>query len=146
MRSTECRECRGKLGVALDCSSQQFGGGLEILRAGATGQRSRLQVQIVRSQILSRSYPLHCRWQADMQVSAHRLNDGGCEVFLEREEICELPVVMLRPQLVAILGAAQLRSDTDAFARAAHAAFEHGFHFEVSRNLANVDVPALVSE
>ena len=66
------------------------------------------------------------------------------QFILEREQIAELAIVVLRPQVKAVVAVDQLCGDANALAGAAHAALEHDADVEVAGNLPHVYVAALV--
>jgi hypothetical protein len=72
----------------------------------------------------------------------HSLSD----LVLQRKDVGEIAVVALGPDVLASLGLDQLRSDADAIAGLAYAAFEHIAHTELAPNLLHIDRAALVSE
>ena len=72
----------------------------------------------------------------------HRLGD----LVLHRENVGEIAVVALGPDMIAGLGLDQLRGDPDAVAGFAHAAFEHIAHAQFAPDLLHIDRAALVGE
>jgi len=77
------------------------------------------------------------------EFDLQRRDDGPRNVLLDAEHILELAVVRIRPKLVAVAGAHELRRDTHAIAALAHAPFEHRSHVQLPANLAHVDLPTL---
>src|SRR5258708_32858510 len=72
----------------------------------------------------------------------YRLGD----LVLDREDIGEIAVVTLGPDVVAGFGLDQLRGDADAVAGFTQAAFEHVAHAKLAPDLLHVHRVTLVSE
>ena len=81
----------------------------------------------------------------DRQRHLQRLRDRSRNVVLDRESICQLPVVVLAPGVVAVFGADQLRGDAYPIARALDAPFDEPLGAELAPDLADV-VPARVED
>ena len=58
------------------------------------------------------------------QRHAQRAGDGLRDVFLDGEHVGELAVVILGPEMHAVVGLDELRRDAHAVARLAHRAFD----------------------
>ena len=74
------------------------------------------------------------------QPELQRLDDGARDLVLDGEDVLELPVVGLGPELVAVLDVHELGRDADAVPDLAHAALEHGRHAELLADLPDVHV------
>ena len=59
------------------------------------------------------------------QLDLQRGDDGARDFVLHFEDILDVAVVGLRPDVIAVVRADQLCGDADSAARLAHAAFEH---------------------
>src|SRR5262245_49874767 len=66
------------------------------------------------------------------QFDLERSNNGLRDLVLQSEDITEVPVITLRPQVMADPSVDQLRGDSDAVARLAYTAFHDMRHAEVS--------------
>src|SRR5262245_56970689 len=71
---------------------------------------------------------------------------GLCDFVLQRENVGEVTIVTLGPNMISRLGFDQLRSDADTIAEFAQAAFEHIAHTEFPPHQLYVDCASLVSE
>ena len=80
------------------------------------------------------------------QLELQRLDDRFRDLVLQREDVAQVAVVALGPDVVAGGAIDQLRGDAHAAARLAHAALEHVLHLELARHLRHVDELALVHE
>ena len=69
--------------------------------------------------------------QRDLELLDH----VGRDLVLDREDVVELAVVGLRPQVRVGAGLDQLRRDPDRVARLAHRAFQHVRHVQRARDL-----------
>ena len=83
---------------------------------------------------------------AGQQLQLHRGDDRLRNLVLQREDVVEVAVVALRPQVAAGRAVDQLRGDAHALAGLAHAALEHVADPELPRELPDVDVLALERE
>ncbi len=72
----------------------------------------------------------------------HRFGD----LVLQREDVGEIAVVPVGPDVVASLGFDQLGGDANAIGGPSHAAFEHVAHAEFAPDLLQIDCAALVGE
>ena len=72
----------------------------------------------------------------------HRLGD----LVLYREDVGEIAIVPLRPDVIPGLGLDELRGDADTITGLAHAAFEHIAHAELAPDLLHLDGLAPVGE
>ena len=100
-----------------------------------------LQVQRVRLGI-GRARLRRRAEQRDLELLDH----VGRDLVLDREDVVELAVVGLRPQVRVGAGLDQLRRDPDRVARLAHRAFEHVRHVQRARDLRDSDFLALERE
>ena len=73
-------------------------------------------------------------------------DDRGGHLVLDREDVLELAVVALGPDVPVGLGIDQLHRDAHAVARLAHAALDHVLHAELRRHLLDPDRAVLVHE
>jgi hypothetical protein len=83
---------------------------------------------------------------APQKLGLDRAGDAARDFVLHGEDLGELAVVALRPEVRAGAGIDELRRDPHALARLAHAAFEHVAHAELARGLLHVDGPAFVDK
>ena len=83
---------------------------------------------------------------APSSVSLSCFDHRGRDLVLDREDVVELAVVGLRPQVRVGAGADQLRGDPHRVARLAHGAFEHVRHVQRARDLRDRDLFALERE
>jgi hypothetical protein len=65
-------------------------------------------------------------------------DDAGCDLVLNRENILELAIVTLGPQLRAVIGADELRIESKSLARFPNAAFENRRNLKLATDLADV--------
>src|SRR5215469_11892093 len=72
----------------------------------------------------------------------HRLAD----FVLHHEDVGEIAVVALSPDMLAGLGLDQLAGDANAIAGFPQAAFEHIAHAQIAANLLHINSAALVGE
>ena len=68
-----------------------------------------------------------------------RRDDGRGHFVLDGEDVIELAVVALGPDVRVGFGVDQLHGDADAIARLAHAALDDILHLELARDLAHID-------
>ena len=73
-------------------------------------------------------------------------DDGLRHLVLKREDVGELAVVVLGPNMVAGRRVDQLGGDANAISGLAHAALQHVAHAEVAGDLGHVHGLALVCE
>src|SRR5439155_6054890 len=83
---------------------------------------------------------------ARAEFDLQRRDDGPRNILLDSEHILELAVVCIRPQLVPIAGAHELRRDANAVAAAPDAPLEYGTDVQLAADLVHVDLPALELE
>jgi hypothetical protein len=86
------------------------------------------------------------RLLAAREVHLESLHDAARDFVLHREDILEIPVVALGPDVAAALGVDKLRVNAHFHARLAHAAFEHVPHAELPADLLDVDALLLEGE
>jgi hypothetical protein len=72
----------------------------------------------------------------------HRLGD----LILERENVGEIAIVVLGPDVISGASINKLRRDAHPITGLAHAAFEHIAHAEFPSDLLHIDRAALVGE
>ena len=80
--------------------------------------------------------------QRDLELLDH----VGRDLVLDREDVVELAVVGLRPQVRVGAGLDQLRRDPHRVARLAHRAFQHVRHVQRARDLRDPDLLAFERE
>ena len=80
------------------------------------------------------------------QLEFQRRDDGLGDLVLQREDVVQVAVVALGPEVVVARRLDQLGGDADAPARAPHAALEHVADLQLPRDLRQVDVLALERE
>ena len=105
---------------------------LERLGCELPSELDGLQVQRVRLGI-GRARLRRRAEQRDLELLDHVRRD----LVLDREDVVELAVVGLRPQVRVGAGLDQLRRDPHRVARLAHRAFEHVRHVQRARDLGN---------
>ena len=75
-----------------------------------------------------------------------RLHDRARQLVLDREDALQLPVVALRPEVIAALAVDQLRSNAQGIPFATHAALQDGGDAELLADLPYTEVLALVGK
>ena len=75
-----------------------------------------------------------------------RADDARRHLVLQIEDVLELAVEAVRPEMRAGCGIDELPGDAHPVCRLAHAAFEHVAHPELAADLLHVHGPALVGE
>src|SRR5262245_14771375 len=96
---------------------------------------ARLQVGLVGRQVrLTAPRPRRGNGKLVLQGACNRLRN----LILDGEHVDELTVVALRPEMTAVGGDYELRSDADAISRPADASLEHVRHAERGRDLPDV--------
>jgi hypothetical protein len=81
-----------------------------------------------------------------LQPAGQRRNDRGRDLVLDGEDVLELAVVALRPDVPVGLGVDELDGDAHPVARLAHAALRDILHLQRLRHLLDVHRLALVDE
>jgi len=81
-----------------------------------------------------------------IKVRLDRGDDALGNVVLHREDVMQVAIVFLGPDMLAGFRVDELSGDADLLARRAHAAFEHVAHTEIARDLAHIDRLAFVDE
>src|SRR3981189_2041018 len=82
------------------------------------------QVKVIRCKIRSMQLVLS-RWLLRrQQVNSQRRYNGPCDLILNLEDVIQLAIVGLRPDVVAVVGANQLRGDAKGAAGFAYTPFE----------------------
>src|SRR6266436_9820011 len=83
-----------------------------------------LQVQVIRCNIRSTLLVLS-RWLLHrQQVNSQRRYNGPCDLILNLEDVIQLAIVGLRPDVVAVVGANQLHGDAKGAAGLAYTPLE----------------------
>jgi hypothetical protein len=80
------------------------------------------------------------------QRDRQRADDLLHHLVLRREDVCEIAIEPLRPEMPAAAGIDELRRDAHAIAGLAHAPFEHKAHAEIAPDLLHLGRPALVDK
>src|SRR6266851_9768843 len=80
------------------------------------------------------------------QRDRQRADDLLYHLVLRREDVREIAIEPLGPEMPAAAGINELRRDAHAIARLADAALKHKAHTQVAPNLLHLDRPALVGE
>ena len=80
------------------------------------------------------------------QVAAQRSDDRVGDFVLDREDVGQLAIVGLRPQVTVVHRVDQLRGDAHVVAGLAHAAFEDVVDLERLRDVGRAERTALVRE
>ena len=80
------------------------------------------------------------------ELHRHGANDLLGDLVLEGEDVADLAVVALGPEVIAGGRVHELRRDAHAVARTLHAALQDVAHAEVAAHLADLHRPALVGE
>ena len=89
------------------------------------------------------SGPALFRGRRVQELHLQRRDDGPRDLVLHREDVGDLPVVGLRPEVVTVAGVHELGGDADLIAGLADASLEHGCDVELLRDGAHVLVLAL---
>ena len=76
----------------------------------------------------------------------NRDRNGLGDFVLHREDVGEIAIVALGPDVVAGFGFDELCADADAIARLPHAAFEHVAHTKLAPDLLHIDRLSFKSE
>ena len=133
------------VGVEIDGLPQQLLGLLMLLRAQPPEVRQCAHDQIPGIEAVWRLPASPCGLgRQDLRLD--RPNDAVGDVVLQLENIEQLAIVSLRPQMGPLRGVDQLAGDPDRVGRLAHAAFQHISDAQLARDLANIDRLALVGE
>ena len=106
-------------------------------------QVAALQIQVVG--LGARGGRLHQR-TIRHELRSQRLYDCGRQLVLHREDVLELAVVGLRPHVIAVRDADELREYTQAIAVPAHAPLQHRGDVQLLADLADVEVLPLEGE
>ena len=102
------------------------------------------KVQFVGLGVFGRSFD--CVSGVAEQRRHHRLHDRRDNLVLNLEHIRHLPIVALRPQLIAVFRVNQLRCDPEPGAGPAHAAFYKRRDFELAADLPDIQIAAAKTE
>src|SRR5262245_6648794 len=105
--SREPRPCQAVVWIEFHRVFQVLGGGVEGLVRDLVSRALCLEVQLIsvevlRATLLATQFSTH-------QFDAQRLYDRIGDVVLRREYITQLAIVGLRPQVIAVVGANELR-------------------------------------
>src|SRR5687767_6278912 len=73
-------------------------------------------------------------------------HDAGCNLILDGENILELAVITLGPELSVVAGIHELRGEPESLTRFAHASLEHSSNLKLPSDFANVLVLVLEGE
>jgi len=103
------------------------------------------QVEVVGREVRGAA-PLQALVVGAEQRDAQCLHRAACNLLLNRENVLQLPVERLGPQMGAVGRAHQLRRDAHAISRLADAAVEHRAHVQQATDLAPVDDAVLELE
>ena len=121
------------------------GDGLSQLLAGAlVPMMATFQVKVVR--IHARGRLLDRRQGALQELGAERNRDGAGELVLDGEDVVELSIVRLRPEVIAVRGIDELRHDSQLATLAADAPFQHRADGELLGDLEDAQVLAFEGE
>jgi hypothetical protein len=85
-------------------------------------------------------------WRSTAPDLTNRGSDGISDLVLHRQQVVRLRFVGMRPEVIAVRGAIELRSDADMIAFAGEATFEHRIHVELLPDAAHVFAFALEGE
>ncbi len=128
--------------VELDCLLERSDGFLQEARIAARPVVPALEIGVVGLEIVSP--PLDERpARRTGQRHLEPIGDRARDVVLNREDVIELPVVPLGPQMIAVGGVHELHADPNAVAGLAHASLEHGRDVEARGNFAHIHLLAL---
>jgi hypothetical protein len=103
------------------------------------------EVEVVGLEVLRRHRGQRIAF-ADSQLDPERLDDRPRDLLLHGEDVGQLAVIGLRPELVPILHTHELGRDPQAIAAPPHAALEHGADIQTPPHLPHVGVSALELE
>ncbi len=129
----------GVLGIDLDGALAQPDGDLAMPRIAGRVVLPRHQVELVRFRIGRRAL-LDRLLLGRQQLQLQRLDDGFGDLVLQREDVVQIPVEALGPEVAVGRAVDELRGDAHAVARLAHAPLEHVAHLQLARHLRDVDV------
>ena len=90
--------------------------------------------------------PADARGFVRREVDLERVDDGARHLVLDFEDVDQLAVIALRPEMRAAASVDELRRDAHARPGLAHASFQHMAHAEVARDAPQIDGAALVGE
>jgi hypothetical protein len=107
------------------------------------GQRLHHQVPSIDA---LRRLAAHARGFGHQDLRPHRPDHAAGDLVLHLEDVGELAVVAVRPQVVAERGVDQLPGHAHAIGRLAHAALEHVALTHLACHLAHVECFALVGK
>ena len=109
-----------------------------IVRADAPHMRQRLHDQVPCVEALRRLAPNASRL-GGKDLRQNRTNDPARDLVLKLEDIFQLAIVFVRPQMDAVRGIDQLPGDTNPVGDLPHAALKDISHTELACDLAHVD-------
>ena len=81
-----------------------------------------------------------------LQLRRDRADHARGHLILQIEDVLELAIEVIGPQMRPARSIDQLRGDADPLRRLAHAAFEHVTHTQLATDLLHIDGPALVGK
>ena len=115
------------------------------LPSAAAEQFARPQPALVRLHVAGIA-PAQPLLLALRQLDRQRADDLLDHLVLRREDVREIAIEPLGPEMPAAAGIDELRRDAHAIAGLADAALEHEAHAQVASDLLHLDRPALVAE
>src|SRR5215469_15311793 len=80
------------------------------------------------------------------QLQVERDCYSACDLVLQREQIVQIAVKPLRPQMSVALSVNQLSGHTDLISPPTHAPFQRVAHSKLAADLFRVDMPVPISE
>src|SRR5262249_2478299 len=80
------------------------------------------------------------------ELDFHRFDDRARNLILDGKQISHVAIVLVRPYLITIRHAHQLNGNADAIARRADASFKYSGNAELTPDVADIAVAALVSK
>ena len=116
-------------GIELGCGPEQVEPGRDA-RSSPIDQRAAPQIELIRLDIRRRLCDQPIAF-ATREGHPQSLGDRLRNLILHVEDVFQLAVVALGPQLIAIGHLAQLHGDAHAIPRPPHAAFEHRRHVQL---------------
>ncbi len=118
------------VGVELDRPRDQLVGARVVLAPGAVVQRLRLEHALVGGHVFRR-LALGAVARGRLDAPGQDGDDRHRDLVLQREDVLEVAVVALGPDVPVALGIDQLHRDAHAVAGAAHAALDDELHAEL---------------
>src|SRR5262249_12795434 len=120
------RECRGAVGARKSRITphrlpEELYRAAHVLLGALRQPGTGAQVELIRLEIPGGGLLRHAVHRA-VERASDRLHDGAGELILEREQVAEIAVVGLRPEVIAALSVDELHCETDAISGTAYAA------------------------